>query len=95
MAKKKAAETINEEPESTSQPQPEESVEAAFDTSPSDMPEIVPDPPFCGRYELKVSVDFPDAEGNDVHLDPGVIDGTSLPVEFAETLFAQGKLVKA
>lgn len=85
-------ETVEQAAEIAAEP---EAVEVMLDDSPCDMPELVPDPPFHGKWNLLVGVNFNDADGNDVRIEAGVIDGTTLPLDFAESLFEAKNLVKA
>jgi hypothetical protein len=55
----------------------------------------VPDPPFAGEYRLDVGVDFANAEGGETHIDAGVINGTDLPLDVAQSLADRGLLIKA
>jgi hypothetical protein len=54
----------------------------------------VPDPPFHGKHHLSIGVDFANAEGGETRIEPGIIDGTDLPIDVAESLTAGGHLRK-
>lgn len=58
------------------------------------QPELVPDGPFHGKWQLLVGVSFIDDDGKEVRIAAGEIEGSDLPEVFANDLLERGQLKK-